>query len=117
MLNSENAKEKMKHLRTTKTQNISELLSANICVPVPLCTTIVYNTAWRSSDYQSSCYIFEGVEHYFTLINIHQLEETTEASSYHVAEHRPVRSESLQPHIERSSRLWRLMSTNGAMHS
>ena len=68
------------------------------------CTTIVYNTAWRSSDYQSSCYIFEGVEHYFTLINIHQLEETIEASSYHVAEHRPVRSESLQPHIERSSR-------------
>jgi len=33
-----------------------------------------------------------------------QLEETTRASSYHVAEHRPVRRESLQPHTERSSR-------------
>ena len=27
-----------------------------------------------------------------------------QVSSYHVAEHRPVRSESLQPHTERSSR-------------
>jgi len=33
-----------------------------------------------------------------------ELEETTRASSYHVAEHRPVRSESLQPYTERSSR-------------
>ena len=33
-----------------------------------------------------------------------QLEETTRASSYHMAEHRPARSESLQPHTERSSR-------------
>ena len=32
------------------------------------------------------------------------LEETTTASSYHVAEHHPVRSESLQPHTEWSSR-------------
>ena len=31
-------------------------------------------------------------------------EETTRASPYHVAEHRPARSESLQPHTERSSR-------------
>jgi len=33
-----------------------------------------------------------------------KLEETTTASSYHVAEHRPARSESLQPHSELSSR-------------
>jgi len=33
-----------------------------------------------------------------------ELEETTKASTYHVAEHRPARSESLQPHVERSSR-------------
>ena len=33
-----------------------------------------------------------------------ELEETTRASLYHVAEHRPVRSESLQPHIEWSTR-------------
>jgi len=33
-----------------------------------------------------------------------QLEETTRASSYHVAEHRPAQSERLQPHTERSSR-------------
>ena len=32
-----------------------------------------------------------------------ELEETTRASPYHVAEHHPVRSESLQPHTERSS--------------
>jgi len=32
-----------------------------------------------------------------------QLEETTRASAYHVPEHRPARSESLQPHTERSS--------------
>jgi len=33
-----------------------------------------------------------------------ELEETTRASPYHVAEHHPVRSESLQPHTERSRR-------------
>jgi len=33
-----------------------------------------------------------------------ELEETTRASPYHVAEHRPARSESLQPHTEQSSR-------------
>ena len=33
-----------------------------------------------------------------------ELEETTRASPYHVAEHHPTRSESLQPHIEWSSR-------------
>jgi len=33
-----------------------------------------------------------------------ELEETTRASLYHVVEHRPVRSESLQPHTEWSSR-------------
>jgi len=33
-----------------------------------------------------------------------ELEGTTRESLYHVAEHRPVRSESLQPHTERSSR-------------
>jgi len=33
-----------------------------------------------------------------------KLEETTRASSYHVAEYRPARSESLQPHTERMSR-------------
>jgi len=33
-----------------------------------------------------------------------KLKETTRASSYHVAEHRRARSESLQPHTERSSR-------------
>jgi len=32
------------------------------------------------------------------------LEETTRASPYHMAEHRPVQSESLQSHTERSSR-------------
>jgi len=31
------------------------------------------------------------------------LQETTRASSYHVAEHGPARHESLQPHTERSS--------------
>ena len=33
-----------------------------------------------------------------------QLEETTRASPYHVAEHHPARSDSLQPHTEWSSR-------------
>jgi len=33
-----------------------------------------------------------------------ELEETTRASTYHVAEHHPARSDSLQPHTERSSR-------------
>jgi len=33
-----------------------------------------------------------------------ELEETTRASLYHVAEHHPTRPESLQPHTERSSR-------------
>ena len=33
-----------------------------------------------------------------------ELEETTSASLYHVAEHRPVRSDSLLPHTEWSSR-------------
>ena len=54
-----------------------------------------------------------------------ELEETTRASPYHVAEHCPARSESLQRHTGRSSRpgsevihpLWRLMSTYGATHS
>jgi len=35
---------------------------------------------------------------------IRELEETTGASPYHVAEHRPARSERLQPHTERISR-------------
>jgi len=33
-----------------------------------------------------------------------ELEETTRASPYHVAEHHPTRPESLQPYTERSSR-------------
>jgi len=33
-----------------------------------------------------------------------ELEETTRASPYHMAEHRPARPESLRPHTERSSR-------------
>jgi len=33
-----------------------------------------------------------------------ELEETTRASLYHVAEHHPTRSESLQPHTEWSGR-------------
>jgi len=33
-----------------------------------------------------------------------ELEETTKASTYHVAEHHPARPDSLQPHTERSSR-------------
>ena len=33
-----------------------------------------------------------------------ELEETSRACSYQVAEHRPARSESIQPHTERSSR-------------
>jgi len=33
-----------------------------------------------------------------------ELEETTKVSRYHVAKHNPMRSESLQPHTERSSR-------------
>jgi len=33
-----------------------------------------------------------------------ELEETTRASPYHVSEHRPARSESVQPHTEWSSR-------------
>jgi len=35
-----------------------------------------------------------------------KLEETTRASSYHVTEHRPARSESLQPHIEPRQSTW-----------
>jgi len=33
-----------------------------------------------------------------------QLKEISRGSSYYVAEHRPARSENLQPHTERSSR-------------
>jgi len=33
-----------------------------------------------------------------------ELEETTRASPYHVAEHHPARPENLQPYTERSSR-------------
>jgi len=50
-----------------------------------------------------------------------QLKETTRGSSYYVAEHRPARSESLQPHeavdLAQNRPLWRLMSTYGATHS
>jgi len=44
-----------------------------------------------------------------------KLEETTRASSYNVAEHRPARSESLD--LAQNRPLCRLMSTYGAMHS
>jgi len=33
-----------------------------------------------------------------------EIEQTTRAPLYHVAEHCPARSENMQPHIERSSR-------------
>jgi len=36
-------------------------------------------------------------------LGLFQLEETTRVSLYHMAEHHPVRSESLQPHTEWSS--------------